>query len=44
MDRRKEQSLQLWQRFAETGEIGAYLLYRAMRSAEQAEPPEKDRG
>lgn len=41
MDHKNKESSRMWQRFMDTGEIGAYLMYRAMRSAKEAQPPEE---
>ncbi len=41
MDSNREQQSRLWKRFTDTGEIGAYLMYRALRAAEEAPTSEK---
>ncbi|GEM_PF-4726542 len=35
MKRDTHDSRRLWQRFEDTGEIGAYLLYRALSAAQR---------
>ena len=41
MDSSREQQHRMWTRFMDTGEIGAYLMYRALRAAQEAPPSEK---
>lgn len=41
MDRKTEESRRMWQRFMDTGEVGAYLMYRALRLAEETDSPGK---
>lgn len=43
MEQGKQGSRRQWQRFMDTGEIGAYLLYRAMRTME-GDGPAGERG